>query len=161
MDTIRSLIDSWAESNPDAVYLIIPETGHELHVRELRELVQNIGLRLHALGVAPGEKISFLLDNGLWSTALFLGAMYSGRVVVPLNALSGPDALAYVLDHSDTKVLFVSQQYREKFGALIDSAAQRLIVILPMQTTARTGRRRMRQPALTRRRFRIPTMSVF
>ncbi len=129
MDTIRSLIDTWAESDPDAIYLIIPETGQELRVRELRESLQDIGLRLHALGVAPGEKISVLLDNGLWSTALFLGAMYSGRVVVPLNALSGPDALAYVLDHSDTKVLFVSQQYREKFGALIDSAAQRLTVI--------------------------------
>lgn len=129
MQTVRSLIDAWAQAAPEAVYLIAPETRRSLSVGALQEMVRQIGVQLQNLGVAPGEKAAFLLDNGLWSAALFLGTMYSGRVTVPLNAVSGPDSLAYVLEHSDSKVLFVSAHYREKFADLVADAEQRLTVI--------------------------------
>lgn len=129
MQTIRTLIDSWADESPEAVYLLAPESRRQLTVAELQHMVRDIGGRLAALGVSPDEKAAFLLDNGLWSTALLLGCMYNGRVVVPLNAVSGPDALEYVLEHSDTKVLFVSEHYREKFADVLERAGQRLVVI--------------------------------
>ena len=129
MQTVRALIDSWATDKPDAVYLIAPETRRELSVGEVRELAQQIGARLHGLGVASGDKVAYLLDNGVWSAALMLGCMYSGRVIVPLNAVSGPESLEYVLEHSDSQVLFVSEHYREKYADLVTKAEQRIMVI--------------------------------
>ena len=40
------------------------------------------------------------MDNGYWTTCLFLGVMYAGRVVLPLNAIAGSDQLGYTLEHS-------------------------------------------------------------
>src|SRR5690606_22587231 len=45
---------------------------------------------------------------------LFLGIMYAGRVVSPVNLLAQPAQLAYVLDHSDARLVFVAEAYREQ-----------------------------------------------
>jgi len=129
METIRELIDAWAEAAPEHVFLVAPETGKELTVGELHELVRFVAARLGDLGLEKGDKAAFLLDNGLWTTVLFLGAMYAGRVIVPLNAVAGPDQLAYVLEHSDSKIVFVNDQYAEKFASVIDGASARVQAI--------------------------------
>ncbi|MEJ2344485.1 MAG: AMP-binding protein [Gammaproteobacteria bacterium] len=129
METIRNLIDTWAEAAPEQVFLVAPETGKELTAGELQELVRFVAARLADLGLEKGDKAAFLMDNGLWTTVLFLGAMYAGRVIVPLNAVAGPDQLAYVLEHSDSKVVFVNEQYAEKFAPIIDGAAEQVRMI--------------------------------
>jgi len=129
-DTIRSLIDEWAEADPDAVYLIAPEPDTPVTTKRLREACRTVALRLSALGLGKGDKAAFLMDNGIWSTFLFLGVQYAGRVVVPLNAVAGIDALQYILQHSDSMVLFVAPQYCEKYPALIQAARGRIPVIM-------------------------------
>lgn len=128
-DTVRAHIDAWADDDPERVFLIAPETGRTLTARGLRELAREVSARLAGLGLRAGDKAAFLLDNGLWTTALFLGAMYGGRVIVPLNAVAGRDQLAYVLEHSDSKALFISERYREKFPSLVSEFEDRMTII--------------------------------
>jgi len=128
-ETVRDHIDAWAEADPERPFLIAPETGAVLSARGLRAMAQEVSGQLAALGLRKDDKAAFLMDNGLWTTALFLGAMYGGRVVVPLNAVAGRDQLAYVLEHSDAKVLFVSARYREKFAPLLAEFADRVSVV--------------------------------
>ena len=122
MDTVRELIETQAATRADQTFLVIPETGLELSYGALRHAVDDIGGRLASLGIPRGGKIAFMLDNGLWTTKLFLGAMYSGRVIVPLNAVAGESQLEYVLGHCDCEVLFTSDKYIGK----LDPAIQRL-----------------------------------
>lgn len=129
MNTIRMYIDHRAENRPEEIFLIAPDTGRELQGGELREEAKKIGGRLAGLGLAKGEKVAFLLDNGYWSTILFLGTMYSGRVIVPLNAVAGLDQLGYVLAHSDSKVLFISDSYLTKLKPVLDTLSRRIRVI--------------------------------
>ncbi len=129
MGTIRTLIDDWANAQPDAVFLIAPESKTELTVKQLYALACQVAAHLAGLGLAKGDKVAFLMDNGLWTTTLFLGTMYSGRVIVPLNAVAGSEQIAYVLRHSDSKVLFVSDHYRRKFADVIEAAAGRVRII--------------------------------
>ena len=63
------------------------------------------------MGLEHGDKIAFLMDNGLFTAQLFLGAMYGGFVSVPLNVRAGVSQLSYMLDHCDAKVVFVGSQY--------------------------------------------------
>ena len=35
-----------------------------------------------------------------------LGIMYSGMVQVPLNLVAGEDQLAYIIEHSGSKIIF-------------------------------------------------------
>lgn len=130
MDTIKTYIDRRAERDPHGVFLIAPETGSVLDNAELRAQVRCIGCYLDHLGVPAGRKVAFLLDNGLWTTVLFLGVMYAGRTVVPLNAVAGGAHIEYVLAHSDAELLFVSERYREEFGAML-AGRERAVQLVP------------------------------
>jgi len=129
VDTLRDLIDGHAQASPQAPFLIAPESGAQIDYRQLQQRCLETGRQLAALGLAPNDKVAFLLDNGSATAALFLGVMYSGRVIVPLNAVAGPDHLAYVIDHSEVRVLFVSARHRGRYAAVLGRlGADRLII---------------------------------
>ncbi|MFT4608713.1 MAG: acyl-CoA synthetase (AMP-forming)/AMP-acid ligase II [Polaribacter sp.] len=129
MNTVKAHIDDRARTQGDACFLISPEIGSELSFGDLQKSVSQIGLHLTLLGVNIGDKVAFLMTNGRWTTTLFLGAMYSGRVVVPLNAVCGSDQLHYVIDHCDAKVLFVEDDLHEKYKSVFDRLPDDIKVI--------------------------------
>ena len=91
--------------------------------------------RFRQSGLERGDKIAFLMNNGLFTAQLFLGTMYGGFVSVPLNARAGVSQLSYMLDHCDAKVVFVESQY----AALIQEVmanVPRTIEIVSVDTDA-------------------------
>ena len=128
-ETVRSLIDAWADAAATDVFLIDPERGERLTVGTLRDRGRELHGCFEALGIAADEKVAFLLDNGSWTVSLFLGAMYAGRTVVALNAVAGSDALRYVLAHSDARALFVSAAYAERYPELLAQCDPDVLVI--------------------------------
>ena len=129
VSTVRALIDRMAESRPEAVYLLSPETGLDWTYQELRRQSNRLGQKLCELGFGAGDKIAFMMDNGLFTAGLFLGAMYGGFVPVPLNVRAGRSQLAYMLDHSDAKVVFVSDEYHQVIEELRGEVGRDLVVI--------------------------------
>ena len=111
VDTVRDLIDRMAGSQPDDAFLISPETGRVLTFKGLQEQAHCLHGRFRQMGLEYGDKVALLMDNGLFTAQLFLGAMYGGFVSVPLNVRAGVSQLAYTLDHCDAKVVFVGDQY--------------------------------------------------
>ena len=136
MNSVRELIDTQAQARAEQTFLVVPETGFELSYGGLQQTVGELGGRLASLGIPKGGKVAFMLDNGLWTTKLFLGAMYAGRVIVPLNAVAGESQLEHVLDHCDCEVLFVSGKYLEKLRPAIEKL-DRAIRVIP--TDENTG----------------------
>jgi amino acid adenylation domain-containing protein len=127
--TIRELIDQRAAIDGD--FLICPETGRVLTFRGLQEQSRLLSLQLlRQVRLEQGDKIAFLMDNGLAAAQLFLGAMYGGFVLVPLNVRAGASQLAYTLDHCDARVVFVE----EKYAALIKevlAGVRRSVEVVP------------------------------
>jgi acyl-CoA synthetase (AMP-forming)/AMP-acid ligase II len=121
MPTIRGCIDHRAEVEPDKVYLIAPEAKRELTYLDLREKSALLGRQLRRMGFRKGDTVSFMLDNGYQTAIIFLGAMYSGLVVSPLNLIAHPSQLSYVIDHSDTRLVFFAEKYREKLEQAVRS----------------------------------------
>ena len=119
MTTIRSLIDSRAAQTPADVFLVAAETGAEVSWADLQAAADEVEHRLTALGIAPGEKVAFLMENGRATALLFLAIMSSGRVVVPLNAVTGDDQLRYVVEHADTALLIASPAYLARARQLL------------------------------------------
>ena len=116
--TIRAVIDRLAADHGDDIFLVDPEQDRTLTFGQLRDGAETIRAGLDRLGVAKGAKVAFLLDNGYWTAQLFLGVMAAGRVIVPLNAVSGTRQLVHVLEHSDAELVFVSATYRERLAEL-------------------------------------------
>ena len=119
-ETIHDLIQEMAGARPDVAFLISPETGRVLTFRDLQQQSNILESRLRQLGLTRGDKVAFLMDNGLFTAQLFLGAMSGGFVSVPLNVRAGASQLSYMLNHCDAKLVFVEDQYARLLSKLAD-----------------------------------------
>ena len=67
---------------------------------------------LRARGVARGDRVAIVAENSVeWLIADF-GILYAGAVVVPVFATIAPDQLRYILEDSETKLVFVDTPER-------------------------------------------------
>jgi len=129
MQTIRACIEHHAQTSASRTFLIAPGTSRRLSYAELKVAVDDLAVELDRLGLEKGAKVAFLLNNGYWTTQLFLGVMANNRIIVPLNAVAGKVQLRHVLDHSDTEVVFVAPEFREKLAEIMQTIDRTIRVI--------------------------------
>ena len=110
-----------AAQQPENTYMIAPDAGLELTYGRLKEDSIRFGKQLVRKGLRKGDKISFMLSNGYQTTKIFLGAMYGGFVISPLNLQAQPSQLAYVVDHSDTRLIFFTEDQQ---GRVVDAVGK-------------------------------------
>lgn len=129
--TVRSFIDLQAAMRPSQVYLFAPETGLKFTYRQLQADCRSLCNFLSQSGMKKGDKVSFMLHNGYQTARIFLGAMYGGYVVCPINLLAQPSQLEYVVDHSDTKLVFVAVEYLEPLKSALKNISRpvRLVTV--------------------------------
>jgi sulfoacetate-CoA ligase len=127
--TVRAAIDQMAELAPDRVFLIDPDEGNELTYGQLRSSAIAITRYLLQRGINKGDKVSFMLSNGSFTSKLLLGILYGGFVVVPLNTRAGDMELHYVLEHSGTKLIFASQDYAGILARIFEKTSRPVPVI--------------------------------
>jgi acetyl-CoA synthetase len=89
-------------------------TRTELTFAELRERSARFAGALLALGVGPGDRVATLLPKSPELVAAAIGIWRLGAVHVPLFTAFGPQAIAYRLADSDTKVVVTDRVNRPK-----------------------------------------------
>lgn len=114
MRTIRHHVDRRASGQPDAPYLIAPETGATMGYADLKTLSVELARYLVARDLRKGDKVALMLHNGYQTARLLIGVMYAGYTVAPLNLLAQRAQLAYVLEHSDTRLVFTSAELESR-----------------------------------------------
>ena len=141
MKTIRHHVDLQARTQPDAPYLIAPETGRILTYAKLRTDSIELGRYLLAQGLTKSDKVALMLHNGYQTGRLLIGVMYAGFTVAPLNLLSQRSQLAYVLDHSDTRLVFTSTELEGPLRAALTEIKRdiKVVVIDPDAESIFTG----------------------
>lgn len=129
--TIRALIDARAAQYPDKPFLLAAAdesaddpaeeraAGATLTFAALRERCRALEAHFQEAGLKPGDVVSVLMGNGIQTATLLLGAMYSGLVAHPINLLCQASQLAYIVDHSDTRMIFASAQTRGAIAAAL------------------------------------------
>ncbi|MCW5605039.1 MAG: AMP-binding protein, partial [Burkholderiales bacterium] len=137
MRTIRHHVDLRSREQPDAPYLIAPETGAVLTYAGLQRDSIELGRYLLSLGLQRGDKVALMLHNGYQTGRLLIGVMYAGFMATPLNLLAQPSQLAYVLDHSDTRVVFTSREFEQRLREVLAGIPRdiRVVVIDPDSTS--------------------------
>ncbi len=128
--TVADLIDAQAAARPDAVYALSTETGATIDFATLATDGARVGSWLRALGSRPGEVVAFVMPNGLQTLRLLVGAMQGGWCVCPINLLSQPAQMRYVLEHSDCTVVFVSPDREAALRAALDGLERPVTVIV-------------------------------
>ncbi len=130
--TITELIDQHAKNTPDKTFLIDADLDLKVSYRQLKKDIAVLGVYFYQNDVQFQDKVGFLLDNSYASTLLFIGAMYHGITIVPINVLAGKKQIKYTINHSGCKLLFSSKLYLNEFETILrDSGA----VIVPYENT--------------------------
>ncbi len=128
-NTIRALIDKFAEEYPHRIFVIFPETKIELSYSQLKKIMQEYAQYYNAMGLVKGDTISFMMGNGASSLLLFLSTLYSGCISSPLNPAAGQEQIEYVLDHSDTKTVFVSENFYDQVFSAAEKSSHNITIV--------------------------------
>ncbi len=129
MATFRDAIDAHAASRPHAPCVLAPEPDAVLTYGDVARAGRALGAHLMREGMAPGSVVSFMLPNGIAAAKVFLGTMYAGYVVSPVNLLAQDSQLAYTLGHSETRLVFAAPEFIERLEGL--RPPERNIVLRP------------------------------
>ena len=78
------------------------------------------------IGVTPGDRVGWMDVNGDRQVEAAFAIARADAVSVPINYRARDDELAFVIEDSGVKVLFVGPQYVAAVGALLSSQGERL-----------------------------------
>ncbi|MCP4790536.1 MAG: AMP-binding protein [Gammaproteobacteria bacterium] len=127
-DTVRGVIDHYAALQPDASFAYFPEIDEGLSYSELRQQLHNQIAVFQAQGIEPGDTVSFMMCNGRTTLILFLAAIYGGYIISPLNPAAGLEQLTYVVDHSDTKVIFTTDEFADQVKTIVGQLPASILI---------------------------------
>ncbi|MSS71023.1 MAG: ATP-dependent acyl-CoA ligase [Candidatus Latescibacteria bacterium] len=107
--TLRSVLEYWAVTQPAKTFLIFEASDGS--VRQFSYLafdraVNRTANALRGLGVLRGDRVLLGLTNSPEFLYLWFGAAKLGAVMVPASPGSTADELAYLAEHSESRVLF-------------------------------------------------------
>ncbi len=111
---LRSPLDMlyhWESTRPDEVYLRQPIDGqmHTWTWREVGDEVRRMAAALKAMDLPEGSKVALLSKNCAHWIMADLATMMAGYTGVPLYPNLNAETVRYVLEHSESKVLFVGK----------------------------------------------------
>lgn len=106
-------MDERAENTPDDVYIVDAITGREISFTQARRAVRSVASLIDKCGVAQGESVAFAMQNSSACALVLLGIMYGGYRATAINLVSGNQTIAYVLDHSETKLILTELAQHE------------------------------------------------
>src|SRR3954447_14375234 len=89
-----------------------PSLGDLTYAR-VGELARAQAAKLDELGIGFGERVAYVSHNSARLFTAFFGVAGFGRVLVPINFRLSPDEVAYIVEHSGARVLYVDPELEE------------------------------------------------
>jgi len=108
---------------------------HDLSYGELDERVRRFAAGLQHQGLQPEQRILLVMQDTIDLPVAFLGALFAGVVPVPVNTLLPADNLAYMLTHSDAKLVIASASALPAAKDAMAQSARLLPVVISGATT--------------------------
>ena len=107
--TVPATLQRGAAQWPDKTAIVCGPT--ELSYTELYARSQQVAAGLTALGVEVGGSVALMLGNSVEHVLAWFGASCMNAVEVPLNTSFMPAQIAYILRHSEVRVLVIDEEY--------------------------------------------------
>lgn len=106
--SLCELIKSSILSNWERIAL--SDMGGVCHqFKDVAEIIEKHRIVFEAVGVRPGDKVAICGKNSSNWAATFISCLASGVVAVPILHEFKPDMIHHIVNHSDSKLLFVDQ----------------------------------------------------
>ena len=90
---------------------------HRYTYTQFAERVSRLAGAIREAGVERGDRVAFLSTNCHRLLEAYYGVLEAGAVLLPLNIRLSPNELAYILNDSGARLLFLEKQ----FMGMVDS----------------------------------------
>ncbi|WP_030486019.1 AMP-binding protein [Nocardioides aequoreus] len=94
-----------------------PSLG-ELTYARVGELARAQAAKLDQLGIGVGERVAYVSHNSARLGTAFFGVCGWGRVLVPINFRLSAEEVAYIVEHSGARVLYVDPELDEALAGV-------------------------------------------
>jgi fatty-acyl-CoA synthase len=107
--------------------------------RTLAARVNRLSNALRQMGVSQGDKVAVLSPNSHRMLEAFFAVPQLGAILTPLNYRLSPPEFAYILEHSETKVVLVDWEYAPQLAPIIEALKGVRHYVLLRDTEATTA----------------------
>src|SRR5246500_696286 len=94
---------------------------HRFTYAQFGERASRLAGALREAGVKAGDRVAFLSLNCHRLLEAYFGVLEAGAVLLPLNFRLAPQELAYILNDSGAKVLFLQKEFLEVVDSFRES----------------------------------------
>ena len=111
--TLVGHIQSWAQTRPEegALHRMTASGDWDtISWKQYWERIRRVGRGLMALGVRPGDSVSLIAKNTPEWVICQHGITAAGGIRCPIYTTNLPLQVAYIVDHSESKILFLDEQ---------------------------------------------------
>ncbi|RNL78925.1 AMP-binding protein [Nocardioides marmorisolisilvae] len=88
----------------------------ELTYAQLGERAKAMAAKHDALGIGVGDRVAFVSHNSARLLSAFFGVCGYGRVLVPVNFRLSVEEVAYIVEHSGARVLYVDPELADSLA---------------------------------------------
>lgn len=115
LKTVRNLAEAFfiqAQKFSDKPVFSYKSKGRwvDISYQEAATLIRRLSAALRRLGVKKGDKLAILSENRPEWALSDLATLTLGAIDVPVYATETPDHIAYLLEHSESRMAFVSNK---------------------------------------------------
>lgn len=125
--TPLSFIERSASVYPDRISVIHGDTRYTW--AETYQRCCLLASALSRMGIGEGDTVSFMGANTPETFEAHFGVPMTGAVLNALNVRLDAKAIAFILDHAETKVLFTDREYSDTIKAALELVTDKPVVI--------------------------------
>jgi len=130
LDTVKDYVDYNSENYPNLEFVSCPHTNQKITNNQLKKNLAKIANYLVKIkNKKKNSVICTLTENCISSIQLMLGIMYSGMIHAPLNLVAGEDQLSYIVDHSDTEIIFTTKSNIELAKRILNKVDKKIEIV--------------------------------
>ena len=122
-----SFIDRAARVYPERLAMIHGQVRRNW--RQTYQRCQQLASALRACGIGQGDTVSIIAPNIPEHFELHFAAPMCGAVLNSINIRLDADSFAFILQHAETKVLFVDKEFSEAVSTALEQLPIRPLVI--------------------------------
>lgn len=133
LNIAHEAVDRHSQDPLKIALFCIRKGGHceKITYRELQKLANRFANVLRDLGIERGDRVARLLPRIPETYFSFLGTWKAGAVDVPLYTAFGPEAIAYRVKDSGTKLIVTDAENRKKLVQVEDRLEGVKIMVVP------------------------------
>lgn len=124
------LVESFTSRRDSTAMRIVGSDDATYTFGELLRQTRAIAFRLAREGVDPGDRVALIGENHpKWGVA-YLGTLYRGAVIVPLDPHGEIETLTNFLENSEAKVAFLSPDQVGRFGEIEERLGRKVHTVV-------------------------------